>query len=118
MLRLQVSGLTSLATTATARIGVTVLADQHLALKIHRLAGSEKLEGSKTEAGVVFEARCVDSISAVCRASTGETQVVTSYCCQKGPSKINKDLNLKHSLQSTFLPIANQIISSGLEVMG
>lgn len=90
VLRLQVSGLTSDATTATARVGVTVLADQHLALKIHRLASSQKLEGSKTEAGVVFEARCVDSISAVCSASKGETEVVTSCCRQKGPSKRSK----------------------------
>lgn len=88
VLRLQVSGLTFHATMATARVGVTVLADQHLALKVHRLAGSQKLEGSKTEAGVVFEARCVDLISAVCCTSTGETEVVTSCCRQKGPRKI------------------------------
>lgn len=82
----QVSGLTSAATTATARVAVTVLADQHLALKIHRLAGSQKLEGSKSKAGVVFQAVCVDLVSAVCGASTDETEVVMSCCCQKGPN--------------------------------
>lgn len=76
VLILQVSGLTSAATTATAGVGVSGLADQHLALEIHRLGGSQKLEGFKTEAGVVVEARCVDLVGAVCSASTGETEVI------------------------------------------
>lgn len=65
MLSLQVSDLTSAATTATAGVGVGGLADQHLALQIHRLGGSQEPEGFKTEAGVVVEARCVDLVGAV-----------------------------------------------------
>lgn len=80
MLSLQVSGLPSAATTATAGVAVSGLADQHLALEIHRLGGSQKLEGFKTEAGVVFEARCVDLVGAVCTASTGETEVIVTSC--------------------------------------
>lgn len=72
VLTLQVSGLPSAATTATAGGAVSGLADQHLALEIHRLGGSQKLEGLKTEAGVVVEARCVDLVGAVCGASTGK----------------------------------------------
>lgn len=73
VLSLQVSGLTSAATTATAGVGVGGLADQHLALEVHRLGGSQKLEGFKTEAGVIVEARCVDLVGAVYGASTDET---------------------------------------------
>lgn len=80
VLTLQVSGLPSAATTATAGGAVSGLADQHLALEIHRLGGSQKLEGLKTETGVVVEARCVDLVGAVCGASTGETEVIVTSC--------------------------------------
>lgn len=78
MLSLQVSGLTSGATTATAGVQVRFLADHHLALEIHRLGGSQKLEGSKTELGFGFNARCVDIVGVVDLASTDETEVIVT----------------------------------------
>lgn len=81
MLNLQVSGLTAAATTTTAGVGVSGLADYHLALQIHRLCGSQKLEAFKTEAGVVVEARHVDLVCVVCSASTDERVDIVTSCC-------------------------------------
>lgn len=78
MLSLQVSGLTSGATTATAGVDVSGLADHHLALEIHRVGGSQKLEGSKAELGNGVDARCEDLVGVVYWASTDETEVTVT----------------------------------------
>lgn len=70
------------AAAATAGVGVGGLADQHLALKIHRLAGSQELEGFKTEAGVVVEAGRVDPVGAVRAASADGSEVIVTSCSE------------------------------------
>lgn len=121
VLSLQVSGLTSAAATATAGVGVAGLADQHLALQIHRLGGSQKLEGFETEAGVVVEAGCVGLVGAVCAAPADGSEVIVTSCPfqQNNPSLLPQ-VTLKCSSfhERAFLPVANQVISSGLEVVG
>ena len=72
----QVSGRTSVAATAAAGIVVGGLAYQDLALDVHRLCGSQELEGLKCEAGVVPGARDVVAIGVVHSTAKSEAEVV------------------------------------------
>lgn len=52
---------------------------QDLALDVHRLCGSQELEGLKCETGIGSGARDVVVVGVVCRASKGETETVLMY---------------------------------------
>lgn len=78
MLRVQGSGLTAAAAAAAAGAGVVGLADQHIALEVNGLTGSQELEGCKAEASVGSVARAVDLVSAVYAAPAGGAEVTVT----------------------------------------
>lgn len=65
-----------MAATAAAGIVVGGLAYQDLALDVHRLCGSQELEGLKCETGEGIGARAVGPVGVVHRTSKGETETV------------------------------------------
>lgn len=72
----QVSGCTSAAAAAAAGIVVRGWACQDLALDVHRLCGSQELEGLKFETGIRAGASAVGVVGAVHSTSKGETETV------------------------------------------
>lgn len=81
----QVSGHTFLAATAAAGIVVRGWAYQDLALDVHWLCGSQKLEGLKCETGIGTGASDVGLVGVVHGTSKGETDSFTGqyqyYAC-------------------------------------
>lgn len=72
----QVSGLPFAAATAAAWIVVRGLAYQDLALDVHRLCGSQELEGLECETGIAMGTSHVGLVGVVHTASKGETETV------------------------------------------
>lgn len=72
----QVSGHTFVAATTAAGIVVRGLAYQDLALDVHRLCGSQELEGLKCETGIGSGASDVAPVGVVHGTAKGETETV------------------------------------------
>lgn len=75
----QVSGHTFAAATTAAGIVVRGGTYQHLALDVHRLCGSQELEGFKCESGVSTAASDVGVVGVVHRTSVGEAGRCSSF---------------------------------------
>lgn len=76
--RPQVSGRTSVAAPAAPRVVVGRLAYQDLALDVHRLCGSQELEGLESEAGISTGAGGVGLVGVVHRTAESKRDTCVS----------------------------------------